>query len=148
MEKKLKTIDNITLRREKSDFLKTKITSSSSAADYIRQFYHDDITIYESMFILLLNNANQTIGYAKISQGGIVGTIVDIRIICKYAIDALATGVILAHNHPSGRMVASEADKQITKKTKEALKLFEVNIVDHIILSETDFYSFADEGIL
>lgn len=148
MEKKLKTIDNITLRREKSDFLKTKITSSSSAADYIRQFYYDDITIYESMFILLLNNANQTIGYAKISQGGIVGTIVDIRIICKYAIDALATGVILAHNHPSGRMVASEADKQITKKTKEALKLFEVNIVDHIILSETDFYSFADEGIL
>lgn len=73
---------------------------------------------------------------------------VDIKIICKYAIDSFATSVILAHNHPSGTLIASDADRQITKKVKEALKLFEVNLLDHLIITANDYFSFGDEGFL
>jgi DNA repair protein RadC len=141
-------IDYITLRKEFSTFNKIKITSSKISADYIRQFYHDDLLIYESFFLLLLDNSLNTIGYAKISQGGIVGTVVDVRIVCKYAIDALATHVIFAHNHPSGRVMASDADISITKKMKDALKMFDVQVLDHIILAHDQYLSFADDGIL
>ena len=136
------------VKESDSSFQKAKITSSKNAYDYIKQFYKDDISIYESFFILLLNRSNNTIGYAKISQGGIVGTVVDIKIIAKYAIDTLSSGVILAHNHPSGRKQPSDADKDITDKIKQGLKLFEVNVIDHLILTEEDYYSFADNGIL
>ena len=97
---------------------------------------------------MTLNNSNETTGYFKISQGGITGTVVDIRIIAKYAIENLATGVILAHNHPSGKLMPSEADKQITRKVKDALKMFDIQVMDHLILTEQSYYSFADEGIL
>ena len=100
------------------------------------------------MVLVTLNNNNQTTGFMKISQGGITGTVVDVRIIAKYAIDNLATGIILAHNHPSGKLHASDADIQITKKVKEAMKLFDVQVLDHIILTETAYLSFQDEGIM
>ena len=95
-----------------------------------------------------MNNSNETTGYFKISQGGITWTLVDIRIVAKYAIENLATGVILAHNHPSGELMPSEADRQITKKIKDALKMFDIQVMDHLILTEQSYYSFADEGIL
>lgn len=136
------------LKKVQTLFPATKITSSKTSSEFIRQFYSDDIEIYESMFILLLNNSNTTIGYAKISQGGIVGTVVDVRIIAKYAVESLATGLILAHNHPSGNLKPSEADKAITKKTKEALKLLDVNVLDHIILTKDSYFSFTDEGLI
>ena len=151
---KRKTFDYITLKKEPCGIPRTKITSSIVSAEYIRQFYADDIEIFESMFILLLNNANMTIGYAKISQGGITGTLVDVKIVCKYALDSLAMGIILAHNHPSGTLRPSEADKSITQKVKQALDLIDVKILDHIILApgtdlfENPYFSFADEGIL
>ena len=136
------------VKESDSSFQKAKITSSRNAYDYIKQFYKDDISIFESFFILLLNRSNNTIGYAKISQGGIVGTVVDIKIIAKYAIDTLSSGVILAHNHPSGRKEPSDADRNITDKIKQGLKLFEVTVIDHLILTEEDYYSFADNGLL
>jgi hypothetical protein len=114
------------LKATDSEFTKVKITGSESAEKFIRQFYGDDLEIFESFFILLLNRANETIGYAKISQGGIVGTVVDIRLIAKYCIDCLSSSVILAHNHPSGELNPSQQDIALTKKTKEALKLLEV----------------------
>ena len=143
-----KTMPLLTLKKNDTGFKSCKIGSSSDAYKVIRAFYFDDISIYESFFILTLNRANNTTGYAKISQGGISGTIVDPRIIAKYAIENLANGVILAHNHPSGNLAPSDAYRQITRKITEGLKLLDVVVLDHIILTETSFYSFADEGIL
>jgi DNA repair protein RadC len=136
------------LKKLQTDFPSEKIGSSKQAEQFIRQFYSDDIEIYESFFILLLNRANKTIGYAKISQGGIVGTVVDVRLIAKYVVDSLATSVILCHNHPSGNLNPSQEDKNITKKISEGLKLFDVNVFDHLILTADKYLSFLDEGII
>lgn len=138
------TISQFSLKKNKTDIKKVKITSSMSAEEYIRAFYFGDIDIYESFFLLLLNNSNNTIGYAKISQGGITGTVVDVRILAKYCVDSLATACILAHNHPS------EADKLLTEKIKNGLELLDVRVLDHLILSpeEGTYFSFADEGLL
>jgi DNA repair protein RadC len=141
-------IKQYSLKTEKTDFEKVSITSSESAAKYIRQFYSDDIEIYESFFILLLNRANKTIGYAKISQGGVAGTYVDKKIVAKYIIDSLASGVIIAHNHPSGNLQPSEPDKRITKDIKEICTLIDSSLLDHVILTSEGYLSFSDEGIL
>lgn len=125
-----------------------KVCSSKDAADYARAFYSDDINIYESAFIILLNRANNTIGWAKISQGGVTGTIVDVKIICKYAIDSLASGVIFVHNHPSGNTKPSIQDEQLTKRIKEALQVLEVRLFDSIILTDNQYYSLSDNGKL
>jgi DNA repair protein RadC len=136
------------LKATDSEFTKVKITGSETAEKYIRQFYGDDLEIFESFFILLLNRANETIGYAKISQGGIVGTIVDKKIILKYVVESLASGVILAHNHPSGNINPSEADLRITREIKELCNLIDSPVLDHVILTADSFYSFADNGKL
>jgi DNA repair protein RadC len=118
----MKTIKLFELKKIQTEFPSVKITTPDQAADFIRQFYFDDIEIFESFFILLLNQGNKTIGYAKISQGGISGTVVDVRIIAKYAIEALATSVILAHNHPSGNLTPSQADINNNRKDKSRIE--------------------------
>jgi len=143
-----KVLPLITLKKTKSDFPCAKIVTSADANEFIRNFYSDDIGIFESFFILLLNRNNTTIGYAKISQGGIVGTIIDATIIAKYCVEALAKSVILAHNHPSGGLVPSQADKDITRKITDTLKIFDCTVLDHIILTEDAFFSFADEAMM
>lgn len=147
-KKKETNLSLFQLRKLQTEFPTENITSSRISADLIRKFYSDDIGIFESFFILLLNRANVTTGYAKISQGGVAGTVVDIRIICKYAVEALASGVIIAHNHPSGLLKPSPPDLELTTRVKKALDIFQINLLDHIILSETGYYSFADEGQL
>ena len=144
------TISNLELKAKKtpSNFEKVKIVSSKDAFNVIKQFYFDDIDIFESFFILCLNRNNQTIAYAKISQGGVNGTVVDIKLIAKYAIDCLASGVILAHNHPSGNLKPSNEDLAITKKVKEGLKILDIQVLDHLILTSQGYLSFGDEGIL
>lgn len=136
------------LGKKESALKKVKISSSMDAADYIRNFYHEDIGIYESFFMLILNRANTTVGYVKISQGGIAGTVADISLIAKYAVNSLASGVIIAHNHPSGNKAPSINDQNLTKRVKEALKLFDISLLDHVILTPDSYYSFADEGII
>lgn len=136
------------LKKVQTEFPSVKVNTSKISYDFIKKFYSGDIEVYESFFILLLNRANKTVGYAKISQGGVVGTYVDIKIIAKYAVDSLASSVILAHNHPSGNTAPSEQDKSITQRIKKALALLDVQVFDHIILTEDSYYSFADEGIL
>lgn len=136
------------LKKTESEFEKVKIQSSNDSVKYLRQFYLDDIGIYESFFLMLLNRANQVIGYVKISQGGVTGTVVDPILVAKYAIDSLSKGVILCHNHPSGNLTPSDADRQITEKIKQGLKLFDISVLDHIILTENSYYSFCNEGIL
>lgn len=134
----------IELRSVQSDFPKVKISNSAQAADFIKQFYTGDIDIFESSFILLLNRNNLTIGFAKLSQGGINSTIIDPRIVAHYAVKALATSVILCHNHPSGNLKPSEADLILTKKVYAGLELLDIALLDHIILTTEGFYSLAD----
>jgi len=148
MKEYKQTIPQFGITKHETDIKKVKIQGSQDAADYMRDFYFDDIEVFESFFLLLLNNANNTIGYAKISQGGITGTVVDIRIIAKYCVDSLATACILGHNHPSGKLQPSQADKTITSKIKRGLELLDVKVLDHIILTSLSYYSFADESQL
>ncbi len=144
----MKTTTLYELRKNQTDFPKMKIKDANDSAEFIKQFYQGDIEIYESFFLLLLNNNNQTIGYAKISQGGVTSTVVDVKIIAKYVVDSLATGIILAHNHPSGNLNPSTADINITAKIKEAMKFFDVTVLDHIILTADSFYSFSNNGLM
>lgn len=138
----------IELSSVQSTFPKVKISKSSQAADFIRQFYTGDIDIFESSFILLLNRQNLTIGFAKLSQGGINSTIIDPRIVAHYAVKALATSVILCHNHPSGNILPSDSDLQLTKKVFAGLELLDIVLLDHLILTSEGFYSIADnEGV-
>lgn len=136
------------LSANKCEFEQKKIMSSSDVYDYAKQFYFDDLLIYESSFIVLANRANKVLGYAKISQGGVAGAVVDTKIVAKYAIESLCTGVFFIHNHPSGNVKPSVEDKHITEKLKKALSLFDIKLVDSIIISEDSFFSFCDEGIL
>lgn len=121
-----------------------QISSVESAAEFCRRFYQDDIDIYESVFILLLNRANITIGFAKISQGGITGAVCDITLICKFVVNNLAKGVILCHNHPSGATIPSEGDKDVTRRLSKGLKLIDSKLIDHIIITKNSHYSFNE----
>ena len=148
MKKSNQNLPFIELSSVQSTFPKVKISQSSQAADFIRQFYTGDIDIFESSFILLLNRQNLTIGFAKLSQGGINSTIIDPRIVAHYAVKALATSVILCHNHPSGNTMPSDADLALTKKVHAGLELLDITLLDHIILTTEGYHSIADnEGL-
>ena len=134
--------------RQVERFKEAEVKSSIEAYDYAMQFYHEDINIYESCFMIMVNNAGKIIGWMKISQGGISDTPVDARLVCKAALDTLATQVILVHNHPSGSTIPSKADKSLTNKIKNALELFSISLVDHIIVTEQKYFSFAIEGLI
>ena len=127
-----------------------KITSSKDAARLLFENWdNDNIGLQESFKVMLLNNNNKVKGIYHLSQGGITGTVVDLRILFAVVLKSLSVALILAHNHPSGTLKASEADKQITDKIKKAATLFDIKVLDHlIIVPNGDFYSFADNGIL
>ena len=141
-------ISTYRLVKEPTDILKAKINSPTSSVKYCRNFYSDDIEVYESFFVLLLNRANNTIGYKKISQGGTTGTVVDMALLIKYISDSLACGCIIIHNHPSENKYPSNEDTKLTKNIKELLKLLHITLLDHIILTKDNYYSFKEEGIL
>ena len=103
---------------------------------------------HEEFWMLLLNRANFVIKKELISKGGIAGTVVDTKLIFNSALSHFASAIIICHNHPSGNLKPSNADRSITKKIKEAGQLLDIALLDHIIISDNDFYSFADETIL
>lgn len=144
----MSNISQFELKKVQTDFPQVKISSSQDSYDFIKKFYSDDIEIFESFFILLLNRQNVTMGYAKISQGGVAGTIIDKKIISKYVVDSLASGVILAHNHPSGNLKPSNADIKMTRQIKEVVELLDSNVLDHLIVTNDSYFSFADERYL
>jgi len=102
---------------------------------------------YEEFWLLFLNNSNKVIAKSQLSKGGLTGTVVDIRVIFKAAFENNATSIILTHNHPSGKLAPSDADKQITTKIKTAGQQLDIPILDHVIITENGYFSFADEGI-
>lgn len=123
----------------------TQVTSSRIVFDLMQPLIGE--LPHEEFWVLYLNNSNKVIHKAQISKGGITGTVVDTRIIFKTAFEYYATSLILCHNHPSGKLMPSEADKQITKKIRVAGDVVEVKVLDHIIITEKGYYSFQDEGI-
>jgi DNA repair protein RadC len=127
-----------------------QVRSSHSAYDYISRVYDEaTIGLYEEFMVLLLNRANRVLGCLKLSRGGLTGTVVDLRILYGTALKAMASGIIIAHNHPSGNLKPSDADRQLTSQIKQAGKLLDITLLDHLILgTEGDYASFADEGWL
>jgi DNA repair protein RadC len=123
-----------------------KINSSEEAFRYISIELSD--LSHEEFWVIFLDRANNVIDKARISQGGISGTVIDIRIILKQAIEKLASSIILVHNHPSGNLNASTNDLEITRKATEASKFFDIKVLDHIIVAGKKFMSFADEGLI
>lgn len=136
----------IELKRDQIE--KMIIRSSEDCVSFFRKIWDEGMDVYESFFVIYLNRANQTIGWLKLSQGGLTGTVADPRLIFHKALNILATGMIIAHNHPSGNLQPSGADKALTKKINEIGKLFDIQLFDHIILTSDGFYSFVDDGEL
>lgn len=133
-------------RRRAEEAVELKKITSSKAVFEIMQPIIGELP-HEEFWVLYLNNSNKVIYKAQLSKGGITGTVVDIRLLFKMALEQNATAVLLTHNHPSGKLLASEADIQITKKIKEAGKTLEIHVLDHIIVTENGYLSFQDAGI-
>jgi len=134
-------------RRLSATFLeKPVVKTSNDLAQYLRVNIKD--YSYEVFGVVFLNKANKVNHFEIISRGGITGTVADPRIILKKALEEDATSIVLCHNHPSGNLKPSRADEELTSKIKDAAKYFDIIVMDHIIVSEEGYYSFADEGIL
>lgn len=133
-------------RRGEEALEKKKITSSTSVFELMQPVIGE--LKHEEFWIIYLNNSNKVIQKNQLSKGGITGTLVDVRLVLKNALEVGATGLILSHNHPSGTLKPSEADKQITQKLKSAALSLDIRVLDHIIVTENAYFSFADENIL
>ena len=129
--------------------VKTPIISSQSAADYLRTVWnHDTLELLEEFYVICLDSSNSPMGWIRVSSGGLDATSVDPRLIFAVALKAAATGIIVAHNHPSGGLTPSEEDKRVTKRLKEGANLLAIRFLDHIILTGDSAFSFADNGLL
>lgn len=133
-------------RRRVEETVELKKISSSKAVFDIMQPLIGELP-HEEFWVLFLNNSNKVIHKSQLSKGGIAGTVVDIRLVFKMALEQNATSLILTHNHPSGKLEASNADKEITQKLKLAGEQLEIRVLDHIIITEKGYLSFQDEGI-
>ncbi|MCK0160652.1 RadC family protein [Allomuricauda sp. F6463D] len=127
----------------------SKITKIKSSHDVFELLYPLIGELqHEEFWIVYLNNSNKVVHKAQLSKGGITGTLVDVRLVLKQALELGAVGIILAHNHPSGTLKPSTADRQITNKLKIAAEALDIKILDHLILARHQYISFADKGIL
>lgn len=135
-------------RRRKAQDIdeKPKISSSKDAFDLIQGHLMD--LPHEEFWVLLLNRMHQVVKKKRISEGGVSGTVADPKIIYKLALEDLASGVIVAHNHPSGNLKPSQSDIDLTRKLKEAGRFLEVQLLDHLIIANRNYFSFADEGLI
>jgi DNA repair protein RadC len=133
-------------RRDRDPEEKLKVSSSKDVFNQIKGDLMD--LPHEEFWVLLLNRANRVIKKKRVSEGGVSGTVADPKIIFKMALEELACSLIVAHNHPSGNLTASQNDIDLTKKLKEAGKFLEVQLLDHLIVAGQKYYSFADEGML
>lgn len=124
------------------------IKSSYDCYKMLKDIYGDDIDISEAFVAIFVDNNSNVVGWQKIAQGGITMCIVDIRLLFSAALNCLATHILISHNHPSGKLVASMEDKNITNKIKEAGELLQIKLLDHIIITENGYLSFADEGMI
>ncbi len=145
--KKVVSAWEIGRRRQLSDLVtRPRISSSRDAANCIAMQLED--LPHEEFWLLLLNRANEVTERKRISSGGTSGTVVDIKMVLRYCIEKGAVGFIAVHNHPSGNLEPSRADVELTEKMKHAGKIIDMPMLDHLIISERGYYSFADEGMI
>jgi len=123
-----------------------KITSSKISYEVLHPILGD--LLHEEFWVLCLNNSNKVVYKHQLSKGGITGTVVDSRLLFKVALEQNATSIILAHNHPSGTLIPSEADNQITKKIKTVGDSLDIRVLDHLIITQNGYYSYADSGMI
>ena len=133
-------------RRGEEAIEKKQVTSSSSVFELMQPIIGE--LSHEEFWIVYLNNSNKVLKKIQLSKGGIVGTLVDVRLVLKAALQIDAVGLILTHNHPSGSLIPSQADKNITQKLKIASETIDIKVLDHLIITEKAYFSFADENLL
>ena len=142
-------VGEVKLSYKPKNISKYKVTSSEDAYKYLLSTYKKGTICYKEYFkVLFLNQANQVLGYTLISGGGLTETTADVRLIFQAALLTNSVALILAHNHPSGNLKPSPEDIRLTKQVREASNFMRIKVLDHIILSDTEYYSFADEGML
>lgn len=135
-------------QEEKKEELHT-VNSSRSIAEFLRnEKYYPFINSKELIYGICLNRRNQIIGVEKLGEGGVAGTVADLKQLFAAAILCKASAVVISHNHPSGTLYPSEQDKKLTKQVSAALKLLDVSLLDHVIVTRDGYYSFADEGLI
>jgi len=143
------TTPELKLKRANGTMKKIKILSSKDSYQFFKQIFDEEtLEVCESFMVVFLNQANDTVGWFKVSQGGITGTVVDPRLIFQKAFECYATSMILAHNHPSGNLRPSQGDRDLTDKLSAGGKLLNIQVIDHVIITHDGYYSFADTGIL
>lgn len=143
------TVGEVELTYKSTSKARSKIYSSEDAYKVLLPTYKEGAICYKEYFkVLFLNQANQVLGYTLISEGGITETSVDVRVILQAALLTNSVALVLAHNHPSGNLKPSRQDMEITKQVKEAARLMRITVIDHLILTDAGYYSFADEGEL
>ena len=137
----------ITLKYKTGNYKKTKISTSLDAFQVLLQLYDDDTVDYkETAFVLFLNKANNTIGWMKISEGGTSATVIDPKMIFATALKCNASGIILSHNHPSGQLRASDEDRKMTSNLATIGYIMGIEVLDHVIVCRSGYYSMNDEG--
>lgn len=142
-------ISEIELHYKNESVEQIKVSGSLSAYELLRDNWNaNTIELQEEFKCLFLDRDNKVLGLYNLSKGGIAGTVVDIKLLMVASLKAKASAIILAHNHPSGNMKPSHNDKQLTQKIKEACKFLDIDLLDHIIVSNKKYYSFNDEGII
>lgn len=143
------TVGEVELTYKSTSRSRSKIYSSEDAYKVLLPTYKEGTICYKEYFkVLLLSQSNQVLGYTLISEGGLTETCADVRVILQAALLTNSVALILAHNHPSGNLKPSRQDIEITKQVKEAAKLMRISVIDHLILTDAGYYSFADEGLL
>jgi len=150
-EKEVSAVEYGLIQAKRKYYPRHKVCDSNLSNEFIRQipYVQESLEVNEIFGILLLNRANFVTGYKIISHGGTAGTVVDAKIVAKYAIDTLSSAIILWHNHPTGNLVPSSSDITLTKRIQGALKLFDITMLDHlIIVSNNEYYSFTDNGTI
>jgi DNA repair protein RadC len=125
-----------------------KVSSSKDTFNILERLWSDKIEYQEEFCILCLNRANNVVSFTKVSMGGVNQITTDLKMILQICLASNASGLILSHNHPSGNMKPSQEDVNLTKKAEEACKLFDITMLDHIIMSKDSYFSFADEGLI
>jgi DNA repair protein RadC len=128
---------------------KAKITSSQVAYQFLVESWSvDTIELQEEFKVILLNRSNEILGIYPLSKGGITGTVVDVRLLFAVALKCNATSIIIAHNHPSGKLAPSDSDKSLTQRIKKCSEFLDIALLDHFIITKSGYYSFSNEGIL
>ena len=143
-----KTLQRVKLVSCHAKPISGKILTSRAIYELMKDYFEDELDLYEKAYLLMFDVSLKTINIALLSTGSINGTLMDPRIIMKYAVDSLATSIALVHNHPSNNLLPSSADKLVTEKIRKCCSYFDIKFIDHVIIGQDNFFSFQENGLL